>query len=425
MFAATGLEVPRDRRMVNRVMAVDGGLVALHDRWKDPDSLAPATPYFAFHTGAVPDLPFASGPLSATFTAWLQRANSLRAQAGLPPLLGDPAISAAADNHSRYWTQNPMATGLSVHRETPGKPGFSGVKPSDRCGTAGAEPYCGEVMFDAGRREVIDGWVATLYHRFLIMDPTALLVGGGQVNGGPAVMDGGRGGGLLVGPVMFPFGRYDGDLEFSGEVPDPADECRRTGQQVSMPLGTAVSVWVPGGRVSGLTVAPTGGPPLRGCTLDKTFLPDDALTAGTTYQASAMWTPTDVMGPGPITWQFTTGGNPNPGKGAVKRRPCSPSLTRTSVRVRRGAAITVRVRACARGKVTVAVYRWNAHTPAQRRALATKSVLVRKAGTASVRISSAGLKRGRYRLRASLSGPRLKTLKTTVWVTGKAPGRRS
>ncbi len=126
-----------------------GGLVVVSDRWRNTSatSLA-ADAYVGLHTGPVPDTPFSIGRLSALFSGWVARSNALRAQAGLPPLIGDAAISRAAENHSRYWTLNPSPPrerALDVHREVPGTPGFTGVTVPDRCEAVGTT-CAGEIM---------------------------------------------------------------------------------------------------------------------------------------------------------------------------------------------------------------------------------------------------------------------------------------
>jgi len=302
MFAVTGeFWTSFFPRAINRVVATDGGLVALADEWRVSEVGSSVT-RLLWHAGAVTDPPFATGPLSETFAGWLTQANALRAQAVLPPLIGDPAISRAAENHSRYWTLNTPTGGLSLHSETPGNPGFTGASASDRCGAAGAPAFCSEVMSSS-----IAGWVSTAYHRGLIMNPLSLLVGGGVVPGGPTVMNGGEDGNLLVGRAMYPRGAYSGPLSFIGELPDPAAACRASGQQVTLPLGLPVSLWVPGGTLSDYRITPAGGQPLRSCTLPGgLLLPDDALLAGTTYDVSAVWQPTALAAAQPIAWQFST-----------------------------------------------------------------------------------------------------------------------
>ena len=131
--------------------------------------------------GPAADLPFATGPLSALFTDWLTRANAFRAQAGLPPLLGDPAIGAASENHSRYWTLNVPTAGANVHSETPGTPGYTGQSPSARCMATGAACSSEVSSVADGRRGLVD--LLGLPPLLATTAPTALSVGGGRVCG--------------------------------------------------------------------------------------------------------------------------------------------------------------------------------------------------------------------------------------------------
>ena len=433
MFSATAQTWPQTGPLINRVIATDGGLVAFEDEWRQWQYVAQGW-RMLWHPGAVTDPPFANGPIGATFTGWLTEANAYRAQAGLPPLLGDSAISAAAENHSRYWTLNPHVG--DAHSETPGAPGFTGVSPSDRCVAAGGPFSCGEVMYSAPNP--ISWWISTPYHRHLIMYPTALTVGGGQVPGGLAVMNGSGGDGLLVGPVMFPRGAYTGPLEHSGEYPDAATECQKGGQQVTAPLGPSVSVSVPVGTLSGFTLSPAGGQPLRACILGAQLLTDDPLRPHTTYDATVLWQPSAGTAAQRLSWQFTTGAGaallpsfltfpggllPAPGPATIVPRGCTPSLKRIAARVTRPYKIAVRVRACGAGTVTVGVYRRVARTARQRRALAHKRFTMRAAGTRTVRLATRSLRPGRYALRITLTGAKNKKLNTTI-VIAAAKRRR-
>ena len=87
------------------------------------------------HHGELPPLPSAIGQLQPDTGAILGRANQLRADAGLPPLVGDALTSQAARNHSLYTLLNGTADvhSLSVHSETVGHPGFTGGQPGARC----------------------------------------------------------------------------------------------------------------------------------------------------------------------------------------------------------------------------------------------------------------------------------------------------
>ncbi|MEJ7798645.1 MAG: hypothetical protein WKF42_09110 [Solirubrobacteraceae bacterium] len=131
------------------------------------------------------------------------------------------------------------------------------MSPSARCAAAGGPASCGEIMYSTGVANPIAAWGATVFHAGLFMDPTSLLVGGGQVAGGPAVMDSGEAGGLLVGPVVFPKGSYNGPLWLANEYPDPRAACQSSGQ--GSPSGRPIFVWVPGGTLSGFTLTTAGG----------------------------------------------------------------------------------------------------------------------------------------------------------------------
>jgi hypothetical protein len=425
LWSGTGLTYPD--KTVNRVIQTDAGLVAVYDQFKDQsvDSFGSnAVRYLGWHSGAVPDAPPSTGPISATLTGWLQRANQLRGTAGLPPLVGDPRISQASENHSRYWTLNsPDPTNpLSLHNETPGTPGYTGFAAFQRCDAVGAT--CGgEIMYGAGVTQPIDGWAASLYHRGLILNPKALVVGGAQVPGGPAVMNNGTdSGGLVVAPIMYPSGRYDGDLSFSGEVPDPRQACAQDGQPLTRAMGVVISIWVPGGDTSGFTLTPAGGAPMHGCTQLHSFIPDGSLQPGTTYTATVVWTPTPQLGPRTISWQFTTAGSA-PGAGdstgdgtSLPSPSCKPALSRPGRRVRRGKAIEIRYRACGPGRVNAGVYRLHP-TRRQGRALIFKTAKVSRSKSAALRLATRRLRPGRYRLRGSLIAARGKTVSAIVVVT--------
>jgi hypothetical protein len=234
---------------------------------------------------------------------------------------------------------------------------------------------------------------------------------------------------------MFPRGAYNGPLVAGGETPDPATACRASGQQVTNPVGTPVSLWVPGGTVSNFQLTPAGGAPLRACTLGRAVLvPDDALLPGTTYTASLLWQASTVLAAQPVTWTFTTAAVPPPppppppppamtpppvAPPAIPRpgQPgCSPSLRRVAASVRRPKTIAVRVRACGSGVLTIGVYRLNPASAAQRRALTRRSVTIRASGSLIVRLGTRKLRTGRFALRVSLRAAKRATLRTTITI---------
>lgn len=262
----------------------------------------------------LPPLPTEIGLVPQDSRAMVDRANLFRADAGLPPLIADAAISLAAHNHSAYTARHPdELEGLSAHGETPGRAGFTGRGPSERCEAVGAR--CGGEVMYSPVDDPVGGWLATVYHRGLPGSPEAGSVGGGKVDDGWYVMDGGADAGVLLRPFGYPVGRWRGEDGFGGEIPDPADACRESGQAVSYPLGIAVTLYVPEfGRVERIAVRRHGSDQvLSGCLLSNSFVLDDPLVEGETYDVTATWNPggeslPDGGGvPGPdlnVSWSF-------------------------------------------------------------------------------------------------------------------------
>ena len=97
---------------------------------------------------------------------------SFRTSLGLGPVNQSTKIDMAAQNHSDYVALN--NGGATPHDEVAGKPGFTGVSVKDRLVTAGyAATDASEVMgwtgANADAAEVIEGLVATVYHRVIMM----------------------------------------------------------------------------------------------------------------------------------------------------------------------------------------------------------------------------------------------------------------
>ncbi len=232
------------------------------------------------------------GEVPGDSAALIARADLFRADAGLPPLTGDALISQAAANHSRYTALNDTEAAISAHYETPGRPGFTGSAPEQRCEAVGA--HCsGEVMY-APVADPVGGWLATVYHRTLPGGPEVGLVGGGKVDGGWFVMDSGADRNVLIQPLGYPVGRWRGEEGFSGEIPDPAETCRENGQPIKYPVGVTVTLFLPqgSGTVKSIVVRKHGdGSPMPGCLLSGSgaFIPDDPLEKGQTYDVHAEW----------------------------------------------------------------------------------------------------------------------------------------
>jgi hypothetical protein len=123
---------------------------------------------FASGTVAGAEARTGSAPPSSDIAQAFSYANEhYRRPLGLPDLSWSDATAKAAAAHVHYWVLNGFGT---FHEEVPGKPGFTGVEPWDRCEAAGAEP-CGEVAY-AGLQmpEAVAGWLNTPYHGLPFFD---------------------------------------------------------------------------------------------------------------------------------------------------------------------------------------------------------------------------------------------------------------
>jgi hypothetical protein len=252
--------------------------------------------------GALPPMPLAIGELQPDTQRLLNRADEFRADAGLPPLTGDAQVSVASRNHSNYTVLNPEAASQDPHGEYRGLAGYTGEEMDERCAAVGT--FCdSEIMYGPGTPDPVAGWLATIYHRPLIGSPEAGIVGGGEVPGGWAVMDSRKPANVLVGPFGYPVGRWRGGAGFSGETPDPVAACGAEGQPISYPLGIAVSLYLPNRKstVSAIHVHKQGDVADQpGCLLSEetedgkgvaSFVLDEPLVAGQTYEVVAIWNP--------------------------------------------------------------------------------------------------------------------------------------
>lgn len=122
------------------------------------------------------------------------RANHYRALAGVAPFQSHPAIATAAAGHINYRLLNyadSSAWTYGAHGQVEGKPGFTGQWPKDRIAAAGYPWWGGaEVMHGLGNPiSSVDDWVATVYHRFAILDPYNHYAGYAHHTGAPVAVD--------------------------------------------------------------------------------------------------------------------------------------------------------------------------------------------------------------------------------------------
>jgi len=122
------------------------------------------------------------------------RANYYRAIVGTIPLQAHPTLVEATANHTNYRLLN-YADGSAgiygAHGEVEGKPGFTGKWPKDRIATTNYPWWGGaEVMHGLGDPLAsVDDWMATVYHRFPILEPYNHYVGYAHNAGAPVAVD--------------------------------------------------------------------------------------------------------------------------------------------------------------------------------------------------------------------------------------------
>jgi len=166
----------------------------------------------------------------------VERLNVHRRAAGVPELKVRADLSRACDLHALYLAKNvgrEEVKGLRAHSEDPSLPGWT--EEGARAGKASVIHQFG------GRKDLVgavDGLVATLYHRVLMLDVQLVETGVGWAfdGDGAAVVvihTGTTAGPWREEPVVYPgAGQKDVPLEFAlggRETPDPVPEARAQG----------------------------------------------------------------------------------------------------------------------------------------------------------------------------------------------------
>ena len=194
-----------------------------------PDGLAAAPAPAPAPSAPAPSAPAPAAPAPAAPAApdaeVLALVNHYRAQAGVAPVVIDPALSKGCMEHASYMLQNrgtPAMDGLAAHHQDPKRPGATPAGAA--CGVA-ADLFPG--VSDLGT--AVDGWMAGLYHRRPILAPSLRTIGVGYaplpdgtlmaalmfVDAGGAQRDGW--------PVAYPaVDQRDVPLELGNEIPDPS-----------------------------------------------------------------------------------------------------------------------------------------------------------------------------------------------------------
>jgi len=123
----------------------------------------------------------------------IERVNHYRGLAGLRLARGAQAIHLGAQAHAEFYAQHrndPRVQGLGFHAEPEELPGFTGRSPTDRARFFGYTGGVGEDGHFLGDPILsVDDWMATVYHRNLIMCYGCVEAGYGVVNRGSNKVD--------------------------------------------------------------------------------------------------------------------------------------------------------------------------------------------------------------------------------------------
>jgi uncharacterized protein YkwD len=167
----------------------------------------------------------------------LEKLNAARTAAGLGAVALDPALSKGCLAHARYLSQNfeqMSKQGQATNDEVPAMPGFS-----EEGKAAARAAFSGYDQRDPAG--VIDGWLATVFIRPLLLDPDLKRVGWGQAGdkrkGWFGVLDVSRGKGSTAAVIYPADGQKDVPLAYPGtELPDPIPQAtqKRAGYPVTV-----------------------------------------------------------------------------------------------------------------------------------------------------------------------------------------------
>jgi uncharacterized protein YkwD len=272
--------------------------------------------------GAVPrHIPVIPNPASQVATdaaVALAAVNAARAEAGLPAVRLDPRLSASALSHSFYWLFNyfaPSVSGLGIHKETAGDPGYTGVYPWNRAIAFGyPNQRIGEDITHSGAPDTaVAEWVNSVFHRFSILRPDLSVIGYGEADVGSVAiedMEFGFAVATYAAPVLYPgAGQSQVPAIFvDNELPDPVPHGapRTTGYPVTVTFSEADRV-----SMHSFTLTGPGGQPLAAYLLapsastenSASLLPVAPLVPGALY--TALISATVDGSPYVRSWTFT------------------------------------------------------------------------------------------------------------------------
>jgi hypothetical protein len=272
---------------------------------------------------------------------WLTAINLRRSEAGLPPVVEDPSLSAGARMHSRYLVKTGSQEYHEAHAENPKSPWYT----AEGDAAARIGNVMSSVYRDSTDQFAVDAWTQGPFHLLAYLNPAVRVVGfgsyredGGRVQMAAALpLSPGRrpkrdvaplypvlwpGNGRTIAPPLAQYCPADTAC-FTSEVPNPLTSCGYSlpaGLPIVMQLGPGtVTPHVTTSRIS------TGNTALEHCVIDETsyanpdpsqeaamrahlrdlsavvLVPRYPLRRGRTYTVHV-----EANG-SPLTWTFKTG----------------------------------------------------------------------------------------------------------------------
>jgi uncharacterized protein YkwD len=206
----------------------------------------------------------APAPASAEQQAALDRINAYRQRVGLSAVRLDSALNRAAVSHATYYVLNygdSSLTGMGLHTEQPGRPGFTGVGIDDRILGQGYPGTWNEGIALLGDPvKAVDILMNTVDHRLPMIGPFYTDIGYGGNNGPRAPIDLFTYGGKAPRPTPPEFVAYPPD-SMSGVTPIyDGNETGAAFPGAHYPVGTAITLQYTGPGALALTAAHLTGP---------------------------------------------------------------------------------------------------------------------------------------------------------------------
>lgn len=276
---------------------------------------APREPGERPRPGEVPARAPQPGPLAPELRV-KNLVDRYRAAVGLPPVVLDPVLSKGCMEHAEYMKLNKDSdamAGLNAHHQRPHLPGATPA--GAKCGKA-ADLFPGVSDLEVA----VDGWMAGLYHRRPILDPTLGKIGvgyaklpDGSLMAALMFVDGKDPSAAGKWPVPYPASKQtDIPLDFGNEIPNPVPGGGRAGYPITIQFP-------PFDKVTGVTakLVDGGGKPVPFHLSDPEhpatsfgqygvvcLIPELPLSPRTTYTATV--TATWKGATRTWTWSFTT-----------------------------------------------------------------------------------------------------------------------